>query len=168
MAAAGYLDGLKWRRLTLSHYARDTRERNVYNPWAKRRENCLAFGAGAGGFINGHATYRRPDVLAYLESAQKGLFGPDFLTLPTGRESLNSFIVGHMELGHLNLKKLFQTPGVNGEIVLELTDNWQRAQLIALNGDYLELTDRGRFWGVNLTQALVVATSEGGLKLSGA
>ncbi|MDR2387462.1 MAG: heme anaerobic degradation radical SAM methyltransferase ChuW/HutW [Deltaproteobacteria bacterium] len=157
--AAEYLDSLKWRRLSLSHYARDTRERNIYNPWAKKRQNCLAFGAGAGGFINGHATYKKPDVLAYLETAQKGQFGPDFLTLPTGRESLNAFIVGQMELGYLNLKKLFEDQGVKSEAISVLTENWQKAGLIKFNGDHMELTDSGRFWGVNLTQALVITAS---------
>ncbi|MDR0620388.1 MAG: heme anaerobic degradation radical SAM methyltransferase ChuW/HutW [Deltaproteobacteria bacterium] len=160
LKAAEFMDSLKWRRLSLSHYARDTRERNVYNPWAKTRKNCLAFGAGAGGFIDGHATYRRPDVPAYLEMSQNRRFGPDFLTKPTGRESLQSFIVGQMEMGYLNIKRLTGTEGVNPEPIALLADNWHRAGLVRLNGDHMELTDPGRFWGVNLTQALVVTASE--------
>lgn len=160
LRAAEFLDGLKWRRLSLSHYARDTRERNLYNPWAKSRKNCLAFGAGGGGFIDGHATYRLPDVAAYLGDARRGRFGPDFLTLPTGNEALESSIVGQMELGYLNLRKLFGAGGVSPGPIKALTDNWAQAGLIRLNGDYMELTDPGRFWGVNLTQALVVTAKE--------
>jgi oxygen-independent coproporphyrinogen-3 oxidase len=160
LKAAERLDSFKWRRLSLSHYARDTRERNIYNPWAKTRKNCLALGAGAGGFIAGHATYRKPDAEAYLEATKNNHFGPDFITLPTGGESLNALIIGQMELGYLNLQKLFQTEGIDPGPISVLTDNWRQAGLIELKGDYLELTDPGRFRGVNLTQALVVTATE--------
>ncbi|MDR1677182.1 MAG: heme anaerobic degradation radical SAM methyltransferase ChuW/HutW, partial [Deltaproteobacteria bacterium] len=160
LKAAEYLDRLKWRRLSISHYARDTRERNIYNPWAKSRKNCLPFGAGAGGFISGHSSYRQPDVKAYLESAKTEQFGPDFLTAPTGNESLQALIVSQMELGYLNLKKLYEEEGVDPKPISILTANWREAGLIQLNGNYLELTDPGRFWGVNLTQALVITASE--------
>jgi coproporphyrinogen III oxidase-like Fe-S oxidoreductase len=120
----------------------------------------LALGAGAGGFIAGHATYKKPDAEAYLEAAKNGHLGPDFITLPTGGESLNALIIGQMELGYLNLKALFQSEGIDPGPISILTDNWHQAGLIELKGDYLELTDPGRFWGVNLTQALVVTATE--------
>ncbi|MDR3135367.1 MAG: heme anaerobic degradation radical SAM methyltransferase ChuW/HutW [Deltaproteobacteria bacterium] len=160
LKAAEYLESLNWRRLSLSHYARDTRERNIYNPWAKSRKNCLAIGAGAGGFIEGHATYRQPDVLAYIESGKNNSFGPDFLTLPTGTESMSALIVSQMELGYLNLKQLFEGESVDPAPISVLANNWREAGLARLKGDCLELTDPGRFWGVNLTQALVVTASE--------
>jgi oxygen-independent coproporphyrinogen-3 oxidase len=160
LEAAGYLAGRKWRRLSLSHYARDTRERNLYNPWAKSRRDCLAVGAGAGGFISGHASYRLPDVQAYLDGARKGLFAPDYLTLPTGDESLSSLIVGQMELGFLDLRALSEQEGADPGPIAFLARNWREAGLVELKGDFLELTEAGRFWGVNLTQALVVTASE--------
>ena len=36
-----------WKRLSISHWASNTRERNFYNYYAKTRTDCLAFGPGA-------------------------------------------------------------------------------------------------------------------------
>jgi oxygen-independent coproporphyrinogen-3 oxidase len=160
LAAAGFMADRKWRRLSLSHYARDTRERNIYNPWAKSRKDCLALGAGAGGFIDNHASYRLPEVRAYIEAAGKGLFAPDFLTLPSGGEALTGLIVSQLELGRLDLRSLPPFMGSDLSPVLLLAENWQEAGLLEQSGDCLELTEAGRFWGVNLTQAMVVTASE--------
>ena len=47
-----------YRRLSLTHWARTSRERNFYNLKVKGRANCLAFGPGAGGNLAGWF-YRR-------------------------------------------------------------------------------------------------------------
>jgi oxygen-independent coproporphyrinogen-3 oxidase len=151
---------LRFRPLSLSHYARGTRERNLYNPWAKRRLDCLAAGAGAGGFLAGWASYRRPDPARYMADAERGRFSPDFLTRPAPSEALASFVVGEMEEGSLDLRALEAAFGVGRPALSRLLDNWQEAGLIGIEDDLLTMTVAGRFWGVNLSQAVVVTLSD--------
>jgi oxygen-independent coproporphyrinogen-3 oxidase len=161
-----YVEGAKlakkmgWRTLSLSHYARDGRERNIYNPWAKTRKTCLGLGAGAGGFLAGHATYRSTDVKEYFQNAETDKFAPNFVTLPSGHEKLRSLIIGQMERGGLNLADLGESRTKRRAALEFLLDNWREAGLIELDDERLEMTLAGRFWGVNLTQALVVTLTE--------
>jgi oxygen-independent coproporphyrinogen-3 oxidase len=149
------LKRMGFKSLSLSHYGRGTRERNFYNPWAKRRMDCLAAGAGAGGFLSGWASYRRPDAESYISSVEKGEFSPDFLTRPPCSESLSAFIVGQMEEGYLDLRALRERFGKELSGLERLLDNWQEAGLITAEDDLLTMTVAGRFWGVNLAQATV-------------
>jgi oxygen-independent coproporphyrinogen-3 oxidase len=161
-AAALRLAGRHWRRLSLSHYARSTRERNIYNPWAKRRLPCLAAGAGAGGFLDGHAVYRQADVEGYVRRISKGDFSPDFVTAPSPSAPVTSFIVGQMEEGHLDYQELCRRFGVNPGPLERLLSDWRQAGLVELGGETMTMTMAGLFWGVNLTQA-VVETAAGNL-----
>ena len=59
MQSAMFAAGVKamqkgfYRRLSISHWARTSRERNLYNLYVKGRAHCLAFGPGAGGNLDG-------------------------------------------------------------------------------------------------------------------
>ncbi|MDR1313546.1 MAG: hypothetical protein LBQ12_07585 [Deltaproteobacteria bacterium] len=156
------LGRLRFRPLSLSHYARGTRERNIYNPWAKRRLDCLSAGAGAGGFLSGWGSYRRPDVARYVESAAKGEFAPDFLTAPPPSEALSSFVVGEMEEGYLDLRALEEDHGVDPSAFARLLDNWREAGLADVEDGVASMTVAGRFWGVNLAQAALEALAAAG------
>jgi oxygen-independent coproporphyrinogen-3 oxidase len=144
-----------YRSLSLSHYALGTRERNFYNPWAKRRLDCLAAGAGAGGFLSGWGSYRLPDPGAYMKAVSAGVFGPDLLSRPSDTDALDSFVVGQMEEGSLDLKALRERYGPEPPALTRLLDNWQEAGLVGIEDDLLVMTLPGRFWGVNLTQGVV-------------
>ena len=48
------MDEAGWRCISNSHWGRTTRERNLYNLLIKQGADCLAFGSGAGGSINGY------------------------------------------------------------------------------------------------------------------
>jgi oxygen-independent coproporphyrinogen-3 oxidase len=146
---------LRFRPLSLSHYARGTRERNFYNPWAKRRQDCLAAGAGAGGFLEGWSSYRKPDPEAYIRSAAAGEFSPDFLVGPPPSDALSSFVVGDMEEGVLDIRALEERFGAVPPAFSRLLDNWQEAGLVSVEDGLVTLTVAGRFWGVNLAQASV-------------
>jgi oxygen-independent coproporphyrinogen-3 oxidase len=159
--AKGYefLTERRWRTLSLSHYAKTFRERNFYNPWAKRRADVLAVGAGAGGFLGSYAFYRLPNVDSYLKNAENNVFSPSFVTYPSPDEALSSFVVSEMETGSLNLARLFSDFNPDPEPLRNLFQNWEEAGLVSMKGDYLELTLSGRFWGVNLTQAVIDAAA---------
>lgn len=52
-----------WRPISTTHWQGSLRERNVYNVAVKTGADCLPFGAGAGGFLNG-VNYRLTGNLA--------------------------------------------------------------------------------------------------------
>lgn len=156
--AGEYLLGRRWRQLSLSHFARTTRERNIYNPWAKTRSDCLALGAGAGGFLSGWSSYRMPTAEQYMSDAEKGCFLPDVLSPPPKSNALHSFVVGQMEQGYLNYRRLTEDFAVEAGPLLKLLDNWRENGLIDMDQQWLTMTLVGRFWGVNLTQAIIETT----------
>ncbi|MDR1044347.1 MAG: heme anaerobic degradation radical SAM methyltransferase ChuW/HutW [Candidatus Adiutrix sp.] len=153
--ASEHLLGRRWRQLSLSHFSRGPRERNIYNPWAKRQADCLALGAGAGGFLAGWSFYRPPLLENYLEKAGQNDFTPDILSPPRPAGRLTSFIVGQMEQGYLHYRRLAEDFGVDQGLLEPLLVNWAANELIELDGGWLTMTVNGRFWGVNLTQAVV-------------
>ncbi|MDR2460477.1 MAG: heme anaerobic degradation radical SAM methyltransferase ChuW/HutW [Deltaproteobacteria bacterium] len=150
-----YLLAKHWKPLSLSHYSRTSRERNIYNPWAKSRQNCLGVGAGAGGFLAGHAYFKLPQVEKYLKSAVQGEFAPDFITRPPKTEELASYIVAQTEEGYLDFADLSKRFGVDQSIFTPFFDNWKEAGLVEIYDGWLLFTVAGRFWGVNLSQAVV-------------
>ncbi len=66
MFAAGVeaMTGAFYRRLSISHWARTSRERNLYNLYVKGAAHCLAFGPGAGGNLQGHFYINKHDYAA--------------------------------------------------------------------------------------------------------
>jgi oxygen-independent coproporphyrinogen-3 oxidase len=157
--AGEYLLGRRWRQLSLSHFALSARERNLYNPWAKRRGDCLALGAGAGGFFSGWSFYRRPRVEAYLEACRRGLFLPDALSPPAPNGRLVSFIVEQMEQGYLNHRRLTEDFMADPAPLRLLLENWAENGLMIMDDEWATMTMTGRFWGVNLTQAVIETAS---------
>jgi oxygen-independent coproporphyrinogen-3 oxidase len=158
--AYDFLQTLHWRSLSLSHYARDTRERNIYNPWAKTHQTCLAIGAGAGGFLADHSTYRLPTVEDYFAEEKSDAFAPTMVTQPSGHEAISSLIVSQMERGYLDLAETFILVPKARNLILTLADNWSQAGLVSISQDTMSLSLAGRIWGVNLTHALVVTATE--------
>lgn len=153
--ASEYLLGRRWKQLSLSHFALTSRERNIYNPWAKKRGDCLALGAGAGGFLSGWSFYRRPDLEQYLKNAAAGRFAPEMVSPPAPNRLLSSFIVEQMEQGYLNHRQLMERFGVPPEPLGRLMRNWSENELVTIDDEWLTMTLNGRFWGVNLTQAVI-------------
>jgi oxygen-independent coproporphyrinogen-3 oxidase len=157
LLAAEYFTQLKWRQLSLTHYASGTRERNLYNPWAKSRKHCLGLGAGAGGYLGGYSFYRRPKPEAYIKAAAEGRPWPDLASPLAEGEALTSLIIEQMEQGYLDLELISSGFKLHHGPLGRLVDNWRKAGLVELDRLQLRLTPAGRFWGVNLTQALVEA-----------
>lgn len=71
-----------WKRLSISHWASNTRERNFYNYYAKTRTDCLAFGPGAGGNLSGYGfmQHRQPD--AWAKAVESGVKPIAMMTKP--------------------------------------------------------------------------------------
>ncbi|WP_300907510.1 heme anaerobic degradation radical SAM methyltransferase ChuW/HutW [uncultured Desulfovibrio sp.] len=144
-----------WRRLSMSHWARSPRERNIYNLYVKGAAHCLAFGPGAGGNLHGHFYLNNSDYQAWLESVHAGLKPYAMMFRPEPRHYLYKAIAEGMEQGGLDLAELERKYGVAVEDSCRpVLAQWRRTGLVELEEGRLALTLAGQFWQVNLSQLL--------------
>lgn len=145
-----------WRRLSISHWANTTRERNLYNQYVKGRAHCLAFGPGGGGNIAGTFFMNLSDIAAWRESVEAGRKPLAMAVRPDPRWKLYKAVTEGMERGVLNLSALESEFGeALRESCKPVLDQWERAGLVTWAGDFLVLTVAGQFWQVNLNQLLL-------------
>lgn len=154
-AANDYLLGNRWRQLSNSHYGRTALERNIYNPWVKSKNNCIALGAGAGGCLSGWDTYRLPVVEKYMAAAQKGSFFPNIVKALDAQQKLHAAVVAEIEKGAFNYGRLFNEHNISREPLHSVMQNWEQCGLVTMTDEWMDLTVNGKFWGVNLTQAII-------------
>lgn len=154
----------RYNRLSMSHWGRKTRERNMYNPLAKTRADCLHFGSGSGGVLHGYFMFNEPKPDAYMASCNSGKKPVTMMMAPPAELAAMRVILEHMEMCRLNLDDLTlslqgTTLGETGhdaaQLFAPLLNSWEEAGLITRDGRWMELTLAGQFWQVNLTQALL-------------
>jgi anaerobilin synthase len=150
------LEQARYRRLSVGHWGRTTRERNIYNHLMKDSSDCLAFGPGAGGCLNGHFYVAGSDYSAWLASVEAGRKPMAMMIAPSALVGLDKAIAAGIDLGRINLSRLeveFHQPVA--QALAPLLEQWQRAGLVERDGDWLELTLAGQFWHINLAQLMV-------------
>lgn len=139
-----------WHQLSNSHWARTTRERNLYNLLIKQGADCLALGSGAGGSLQGHAYMQHRSLDNYyrlIDSGQKPLM---MMTQASGEHPWRAKLQSGIEVGRLDLSELVANPNP----LMPLIAQWHQCHLLKDNSFYLRLTDSGRFWASNMMQAL--------------
>jgi len=146
----------RWDSISNTHWRRSTRERNLYNLLIKSGANCLAYGSGAGGFLNGYSFRVDGDLKSYMDTVPSGGKPISFMMRQTGQVALFNGIKGQMEQGRLNLAWLSRELENHwrGDIA-PLINQWCDAGLSTLDGDWMDLTLAGRFWQVTLTVNLL-------------
>lgn len=150
----------RWETISTSHWRRTTRERNLYNLEVKTGANCLAFGSGAGGFLNGYSYRVGGDLNTYqdkIEASENPVAG---LMKQSPYFELFNPIKGGMERGRLNLEWVSgelkrQTSLDLNDIAGPLFEQWQHAGLLVSKDGWIDLTTAGRFWQVTMTQNLL-------------
>lgn len=139
-----------WHQLSNSHWARTTRERNLYNLLIKQGADCLALGSGAGGSLQGHAYMQHRSLDNYyrlIDSGQKPLM---MMTQASGEHPWHAKLQSGIEVGRLDLCELVANPNP----LMPLIAQWHQCHLLKDNSFCLRLTDSGRFWASNMMQAL--------------
>lgn len=139
-----------WMQLSNSHWAKTTRERNLYNLLIKQGADFFAFGSGAGGRLNGHSFMLHRDLAEYYAQMQSG---KKPLMMLTDKSLLGSWLhqlQAGIEVGRVNLPALTS----QAELLEPLLMQWQQAGLLINERGYARLTPSGRFWSSNLLQAL--------------
>lgn len=143
-------------RLSISHWGRSARERNIYNPLMKGRADCLAYGAGAGGCLRGHFCFMTSDLADYLAQRRAGAKPLAGLASPPAQLELMRSLSTQLERGWLDLPRATRDIGFDACSEFDpLLRQWERAGLLTRRGDRIDLTLAGQFWQVNLVQGLL-------------
>ena len=146
----------RWQGISSTHWRRDTRERNFYNLMVKSGANCLAFGSGAGGLLNGYSFRNDGNLESYMQKATKGEKTFSFLMKQPDEHALFNRIKAEMELGRLNVTWLASQFGDKWEgAISPLIRQWGDCGLLTYDGDWIDLTLAGRFWQVTMTVSLL-------------
>ncbi len=144
------------RRLSMTHWGASFRERNLYNILMGGRGQCLPFGAGAGGSLDGYFCFQERDYKKYMQRVAQGEKPLAMLMRPRPNAVLANCLSRQLELGYMNLAHTSKEAGAPvHKVFAPLLEQWERAGLLTRNGDWIDLTLAGQFWQVNLTQALI-------------
>ncbi|TXY13691.1 heme anaerobic degradation radical SAM methyltransferase ChuW/HutW [Vibrio mimicus] len=144
------------RPVSVNHWARDNRERSLYNSLAKTYAEVLPIGCGAGGNIGGYSIMQHRQLSTYLDAMQNGQplvammarqheCEPLFAALKSG---FDSGVVAKQRLPKFNHHSTF-------DWLMPLFLRWQSVGLVKVEHEYLTLTTAGRFWSVSLAQACI-------------
>lgn len=154
--SVSYLTDAQWRRLSNNHWARTFRERNLYNRFGKSACDCLAFGCGAGGKLNGHSFMMHRKLLDWETLISQGIKPVAFATRPGPHWSLLRTISSEMELGRVNLKQIGQRFALDVDsLSADVFKQWESAGLVRKVGDWHVQTLAGQFWHVTMSQLLM-------------
>jgi anaerobilin synthase len=146
-----FMERAGWRCISNSHWARTTRERNLYNLLIKQGADCLALGSGAGGSVNGYSWMVERNLDAWhaaVEAGQKPLMMM-MRTAEHGFQWRHTLQAG-VETARVPLDEL--TP--HSKKLLPLLAQWHNAGLTLDASTCLRLTHEGRFWASNILQSL--------------
>ena len=142
-------------RLSLTHWARSSRERNLYNQYVKGSANCLAFGPGAGGNLAGWFFLNQNKYDTWLEHVHSGKKPVAMIVAPSSHFYLYRAVAFALEHGWIDVGALEKKFGVELSTLLEpLLEQWQRAGLVEVSGKKAVLTVAGQFWQVNISQLM--------------
>lgn len=147
---AKYLDKQGWIHLTNAHWAKTTRERNLYNSLIKQGSHFFAFGSCAGGRLGGQSFMLHRDLAQYYAKLDQG---KKPLMMLTGKPLLGEWLYqlqAGIEKGRVDLTKLTK----QSELFDPLIKQWHQVGLLKDEDHCLKLTLSGRFWSSNILQAL--------------
>lgn len=160
------LENAHYRRLSIEHWGRTPRERNIYNTYTKSGASCLGFGPGAGGLLNGCMTYNIRDYDAWRAQVEEGHKPVAMLLAPVTLSALNKALTKSLEQGYIDVPMLEEICAEHGyaalskkggltALVKPLLDQWEGAGLLEKQDSFYSLTLAGQFWYVNLNQLLI-------------
>ena len=150
------MEHARYGRLSMSHWGRTTRERNIYNTLALSGKVCVPFGSGAGGWMDGYFFFQDNRLDGYYQRIDEGNKPIAMSMKQSENNDLFRELAGQMEQGRCHLRELGGRHGFElEEIFMPLVDQWEKAGLIKMDDGSMNLTLAGKFWQVNLCQALI-------------
>jgi len=153
LAGEAFLHDDGWHQISNSHWARTTRERNLYNLLIKKGADCLAFGSGAGGNLGGQSYMTARSLEAYYQQLDTGHKPIMMMTAGASAEQRWRLdLQGGIEAGRYDLSRIVEDPLP----MAPLLQQWQHCGLMHSEGPRFHLTPAGRFWASNMLQALQI------------
>ena len=150
------MEAAHYRRLSITHWGRTSRERNLYNLFSRGRSECVPLGSGAGGWLGNYFFFVEGDLKDYISTIKAGRKPLSFGMRRSQRDFLFRDISYQMELGYCDLGELSVRHGLDLLTLLRpITSQWERVGLIKLTDGCLYLAKAGEFWEVNLAQILI-------------
>ncbi len=144
------------RRLSGNHWAKDNRERSIYNSLAKTTAEVLPIGAGAGGNVAGLQMMQTRNMDDYIEAIEAKQYPVPMMMKASPATPLNNHIKASFDRGVLSRRHLNQVSGTDlYSDLMPLMKAWEKNGLVKLNNDYLTLTLAGEFWNVTLSQNMI-------------
>ena len=150
------MEAAHYRRLSMPHWARTTRERSLYNLFSRGRSECVPLGSGAGGWIGDYFFFVEGDLNVYFKTVEAGRKPFSFGMKRDKRDLLYRDISYEMELGYCDLKEISHSYHLDLLSVLKpVLSQWEKVGLIDSSDGCIYLTRSGEFWTVNLAQILI-------------
>lgn len=142
-------------QISVCHWAKNSRERNLYNSLAQQGHAMLPFGAGAGGKAGEFSIMLERDVKRYMQRIDSGEKPIMMMTAPPAAADLNDAVKNQIKLGYLDIDQLaaaFDPRIAELELLLAL---WEENGLVSRDTGIARLTVAGQFWYVNLLQSVL-------------
>ncbi|MDY0362615.1 MAG: heme anaerobic degradation radical SAM methyltransferase ChuW/HutW [Desulforegulaceae bacterium] len=151
------MDNAMFRRLTVNHWGRTSRERNIYNHMVKGPSDCLAFGPGAGGNLGGHFFFIESDYDKWRKAVvEEGRKPVAMMNVLSEYNTVERTITSELELCRIKPELIGKRFGLPLAATLApLFQQWTRAGLMGNIGDWNVLTTAGQFWQVNIAQLTI-------------
>ncbi len=159
-AAAEFLDELGYKRLSVCHWAKNNRERSLYNILAKTNADVIPFGSGAGGFVQDVAVYLQRDLKKYIDTVNEGKVPIMFMLKEAEMSALYKDIQAQTESCFANMQQLARKYGEELLQLEQVLDIWVEHGLFTKKGHMYKMTIAGQFWQKNVTQGLIEITKK--------
>lgn len=152
MTARERLSRLGWGRLSMTHWARTTLERNLYNHGVKTGMEVLPFGSRAGGFLGGFSFMQIMDLKKYSDAVNSGKKGLMTAVPENPGIRFKNTVTHQLELGFLVPEKI--SPALMSSEARSVWENWESAGLLAPDApnrhSRYTLTPLGEYWHTTL------------------
>lgn len=146
----------QWRRLSNNHWCQTFRERNIYNRFGKSAADCLAFGSGAGGKLNGFSFMIERKYDEWAKKIEEGIKPIAFASAPSDHWHALRTVSSEMELGRINMRRLSDIYSLPLDTLSQdVFKQWTKAGLVNPIGDWMVQTVAGQFWHTTMAQLLV-------------
>ncbi|CUH97703.1 hypothetical protein P22_3838 [Propionispora sp. 2/2-37] len=142
-------------QISVCHWAKTNRERNLYNTAVQQGHTRLPFGAGAGGRVGGFSLMQERDVKRYIKRIDNGEKPIMMMTAAHPSADLHDAVKSQLKLGYLDISQLaaqFDPRIGELDVLLAL---WEKQGLVIRKPGITRLTVAGQFWYVNLTQSVL-------------
>lgn len=142
-------------RISVCHWAKTNRERNMYNTLTKSGNAVIPFGAGAGGSVGGISLSLDRSLNNYISSIDQGEKPIAAMRQPHSAQALQNAVIAQVRQGYLNLGALAAQYGAGVMELEPLLKTWETRGLLQIGPVAARLTVAGQFWHMNIAQSVL-------------